>query len=457
MTRMLTHTATSTTSDLEKAFREWQDEFLMGRLRIGLVCVIVAVTLFAALDMSLIPEARPALLASYSWHYVAFAVCGVLFHSQYGRRHTNLNFFLLTGSMLLVPQIWVTFGGRVIYNNSSWLLVILGMTLLIPIRARNHALMQVATLGYHLIFNSNILLYQTASVENTDIWVFIYTFLQLGVIFVISDISIYLYERLQKSNFFITEKLRQANQSLEEARNEAVSANTAKSNFLASMSHELRTPLNAIIGYAEILHEELDDFEDTTVTEELEEDVGNILVASQHLLALINNVLDLAKIEAGRMTVIYETVSVATLIEIVVATIQPLVTRQKNHFVLQNNTADLTLRTDMLKVRQILLNLLTNANKFTHEGTVTLEITAASTPREIIFQVTDTGSGMNPAQVEKLFTAFYQAQQEGYTHEVGTGLGLAISQQLCHMLGGRITVASTPQMGTCFTVFLPME
>ncbi len=431
-------------------FQAWQDDFLATRLRIGLVSILVAISLFATLDLLLIPEARWDIAVSYSWHYLALAICTWLIYGRFVHRHPNVAFICLVASILIVPQVWVTFGGRAIYNNSSWLLVILGLTLLVPIRPLNHLLLQVATLGYHLLFNRHVQLLVT---DNSETWILIYTLLQLGVICAISDISILLYERLQRSNFLANEELRQANHALQLARNEAVEANTAKSNFLASMSHELRTPLNAIIGYSEMLYEEVEELAEN----HLAEDVGNIQVASQHLLAIINNVLDLAKIEAGRMTLSYEHVAVAQIVQDVQTTMLPLFRRQKNEFVVENHTADLNFQTDWLKVRQILLNLLNNANKFTHEGRITLRVTTNTPPTELMFQVCDTGIGMNEAQVERLFTAFYQAQQESQSHEAGTGLGLVISQQFCQMLGGRIHVTSTPTTGTIFTVTLPLK
>jgi hypothetical protein len=243
--------------------------------------------------------------------------------------------------------------------------------------------------------------------------------------------------------------------ALLQARREAESANAAKSQFLASMSHELRTPLNAIIGYGEMIEEEAGE----SGHGQYVPDLKKIQAAGRHLLALINDVLDLSKIEAGKMELHLETFELREAIEAVAATVAPLIDKNGNLLRLEL-AADLgAIRADVTRIRQVLFNLLSNASKFTEHGTITLE---AARQRDaagdrIVLTVRDTGIGMSPEQLARLFQAFAQAEASTASKYGGTGLGLAISRMFCEMMGGTITVASTPGQGTAFTVLLPAE
>jgi len=237
------------------------------------------------------------------------------------------------------------------------------------------------------------------------------------------------------------------------ARREAQAASTAKSHFLASMSHELRTPLNAILGYSEMLQEDAQ----AAGQPGLVPDLRKIESAGRHLLALINDVLDLSKIEAGKMELYLETFEVRPVLEAVASTVAPLIGKNGNTLRLEPGRELGTLRADVTRVRQILLNLLSNASKFTQQGTITL---AAARERwaggdQVTFSVVDTGIGMTEEQVGRLFQAFSQAEASTASRYGGTGLGLAISKRFAEMMGGDITVASTPGRGTTFTVRLP--
>lgn len=235
------------------------------------------------------------------------------------------------------------------------------------------------------------------------------------------------------------------------ARREAEAANETKSRFLASTSHELRTPLNAIIGYSEMLQEQaVEDEQD-----EYAADLGKIHSAGQHLLAVINDILDLSKIEAGKMELYLETVAVRPLIEEVVTTVRPLIAKHGNRFALEA-AADLgAIRTDATRLRQILLNLLSNASKFTSDGVITLA--AEQRAGQLEFRVQDTGIGMTEEQLGRLFQAFAQAEASTASKYGGTGLGLAISRRLCQMMGGDIAVHSESGKGSTFTVRLPLS
>lgn len=255
-----------------------------------------------------------------------------------------------------------------------------------------------------------------------------------------------------------------AKQAADLAREEAETANKAKSLFLANISHELRTPLNAIIGYSEMLAEEYGAAMDVTFGQ----DIGAVVTAGHHLLALINNILDLSKIEAGKMELFPEEFAVAEIVQAVIATIHPLMDENNNQFVTDFGEDVGMMVADQLKVRQILLNLLSNAAKFTQNGAITLRIRReqnsplsqlhSPTDRSrsyLIFQVTDTGMGMSVSQSEGIFDLFMQADSSIANRHGGTGLGLALARQFCHLMGGEITVESALGTGSRFTVELP--
>jgi PAS domain S-box-containing protein len=238
-----------------------------------------------------------------------------------------------------------------------------------------------------------------------------------------------------------------------QARRDAEAANSAKSQFLANMSHELRTPLNAIIGYSEMLQEEVADLGQTALVP----DLGKIHTAGRHLLALINDVLDLSKIEAGKMELLLEDFDVQAMVDEVATTVRPLIDKNSNRLEVHCPPEVGGMRGDLTKVRQMLLNLLSNASKFTSDGRIDLEVARERDhgEEEVVFRVRDTGIGMTPEQQQRVFEAFSQAEASTSRKFGGTGLGLAISKRFCEMMGGGIELESEPGKGSTFTIRLP--
>jgi len=257
----------------------------------------------------------------------------------------------------------------------------------------------------------------------------------------------------------MSEKLRRAVQEVQEAKEQADRANAAKSSFLANMSHELRTPLNAIIGYSEMMVEIATEEEDLAAAE-LTGDMQRILTAGRHLLSLINNVLDLAKIETGKMTLYRESFDVVEVLHELAATMQTLAAHNRNTILITPpDAASLRIVSDQTRFRQIFANLLSNACKFTEDGTVTVEVSGfeRSGNEWLRMQVRDTGIGMTREQLDTVFDAFVQADSSTTKKYGGTGLGLALCREFSTLLGGTIDATSSPGNGSVFTVELPVD
>ena len=261
--------------------------------------------------------------------------------------------------------------------------------------------------------------------------------------------------QLSIENRSLMESLQRSNMELSQARDSALQASRAKSEFLANMSHEFRTPLNAIIGYSEMLTEQAGDVRQGDIIP----DLRKILGSGKQLLELIDGILDISKIEAGRMELHLQSFSVSEMVRDVVNVVQPLVEKNANSLELHCGEGVAMMRADPTKIRQTLFNLLSNACKFTERGTISLDVVRERGRGEgwIRFRVTDTGIGMSVEQMSRLFVAFSQADSSTTRQFGGTGLGLAISWNFCQMMGGDITVGSELGKGSTFTVTLPIE
>jgi signal transduction histidine kinase len=252
-----------------------------------------------------------------------------------------------------------------------------------------------------------------------------------------------------------TSELAQAVKEASKAKDTAESANRTKSAFLANMSHELRTPMNAIIGYSEMLMEEATDLgQDAFIA-----DLQKIHSSGKNLLCLINDILDLSKIESGKMTIYCETIDLSTMIRDVADGVQPLVQKNRNRLEIEIQPGLGEIHSDLTKIRQTLFNLLSNASKFTEDGTIRLSVASGEEngTKKLKLTVTDSGIGISPEQMERLFEAFTQADESTTRKYGGTGLGLTISREFCRMLGGDITAESVVGKGSTFTVTLPFE
>jgi signal transduction histidine kinase len=267
-----------------------------------------------------------------------------------------------------------------------------------------------------------------------------------GTVAIRTDIT-----ELKKTEIELSKAITEA----QRARAVAEEASSAKSAFLANMSHELRTPMNAIIGYSEML------LEDASATNQdlFANDLLKIHSSAIHLLSLINEILDLSKIEAGKMEIFLEDIDLPVVISEITNTVQPIIEKNANKLVIDCCQMLPKIKTDAIKLQQILLNLLSNAGKFTHGGEIKFTVSLEN-DREIkwiVFNVSDTGIGMSKEQVDKVFDAFTQADNSTTRKYGGTGLGLTISKKFCEMLGGDISIESVPDVGSVFTVKLPLE
>ncbi|MGD8811526.1 MAG: ATP-binding protein [Thioalkalispiraceae bacterium] len=312
----------------------------------------------------------------------------------------------------------------------------------IPVPGKAQRLVVISD-GNKFSFNSFLAVYGVPVIVITivSLWVAVWAALILSASFL----------RIEQQK----QELEQQREDLEDARRQAEQASFAKSTFLANMSHELRTPLNAILGYCEILQEEAEDGKFSHA----EKDLGKIHTAATHLLNLINGILDLSKIEAGKMVVNIEPVNMYQLLTEVLTIIKPMASKRGNQLVIDIENESLKIESDTIKLRQVIYNLLSNACKFTENGQILLSACTLNHEGEAYYQIVirDEGIGMSLEQVEKIFNPFVQADDSISRIYGGTGLGLSITGRFVQMLGGSIKVHSKPGKGSTFTILLPLK
>ena len=250
-------------------------------------------------------------------------------------------------------------------------------------------------------------------------------------------------------------ELMELNKQLSDASRLANDANNAKSQFLANMSHELRTPLNAIIGFSELILEEYNNLEE----DEILMDIDRIHSSAKYLLVIINDILDLSKIEAGQIELMLDNFELTDLLIDIKSMVQPMINKNSNHFILdyKNNLHDVLW--DELKIRQILINLISNSAKFTKNGKIILEVKNYIEKNEkyILMRVIDTGIGMSSGEIENIFFPFIQAKSSSFVEQKGTGLGLSITKKYCEMMNGTVSCESVLKKGSSFTIKIPVN
>ena len=249
-------------------------------------------------------------------------------------------------------------------------------------------------------------------------------------------------------------ELMELNKELSKASRLSNDANNAKSQFLANMSHELRSPLNAIIGFSELILEEHNNLEE----DEVLLDVERIHSSARYLLVIINDILDLSKIEAGKTELTLDNFSLTDLLMDIKSMVQPMIDKNANHFILDHNNNLFNVLWDELKVRQIIINLISNSAKFTKNGKIILEVKNYIEKNEkyILMKVVDTGIGMSPGEIKNIFSPFIQTKSSSFVDQKGTGLGLSITKKYCEMMNGTVSCESVLDKGTTFTIKIPI-
>ena len=248
-------------------------------------------------------------------------------------------------------------------------------------------------------------------------------------------------------------ELMELNKQLSKASRLSNDANNAKSQFLANMSHELRSPLNAIIGFSELILEEYNNLEE----DEVLLDVERIHSSARYLLVIINDILDLSKIEAGKTELMLDNFALTDLLMDIKSMVQPMIDKNANHFILDHDNNLYNVLWDELKVRQIIINLISNSAKFTKNGKIILEVKNYIEKNEkyILLKVVDTGIGMSSSEIENIFSPFIQTKSSSFVDQKGTGLGLSITKKYCEMMNGTVSCESVLDKGTTFTIKIP--
>lgn len=429
---------------LEKAYRHDYVDKLRPQAYFASITAVVLWYAFALLDAFNTPEQLPVLWSVRVYILIVSVVLGYLISSQLFVRHSQkiliaVAITSLSGVLIIlanVPnQIELQYYDALILI-IPWVYMVLGLTI------TNAVILSVSTLAIY-----NVILFYNAGYPQN---VYINKNFFLATANILSYTGAYIIESNRRLAFQHAHNLEILKESADEAKIRADIANEAKTKFFANMSHELRTPLNAIIGYSELL------MEDVTADQNKDShaDIVSINRSGRHLHRLINDVLDIAKVEAGKMELNIESTPTLKILQDIESTARPLSTKNHNEFIINKLGIPESIQTDIMRLEQILLNLISNACKFTKNGKVSL--TAASKGNHIQFTVRDTGIGMTQNQLADIFKAYAQTDSTIANNYGGTGLGLVISKQLAELMGGSINVTSEKGIGTAFHVDLPV-
>jgi len=401
--------------------------------RVGSLLAILMYGIFAILDLWVVPDfAHLTWTIRFSVIVLFTIVLALSFTRQFRKFHQLILFIsaLVGGGGLIVMIFYITEAQGYLYYPALVIAFVFFYTLL-GLRFINALVANVVIL---VLYNIVVVYF-----KNLPFYMLINNnFFLIGAAMVIATAG-YIIEQQRRISFL-------KSLMLEKLRKQAEEANVAKSRFFASMSHELRTPLNAIIGYSEMLLED----ERATTDRPWSRDLASIETAGRHLLRLINNVLDLAKIESGKIELVPEKIRVREMVDRIEATVLPLAAKNRNRLVIDISHAPGSIVLDAMRLEQVLINLLSNACKFTEEGDITLAIHTQD--QEVVFSVQDTGIGLSDDQAQSLFRDFAQADASISRDYGGTGLGLSISRQLVELMGGTISVSSKPGVGSNFVV-----
>jgi signal transduction histidine kinase len=422
-------------AELESAYHESHKSWVPKNIRIALIFALAMVLAFMLLDSASMPEHSEQLLEFRFFTILIFVILiGFTLHPLASEHNQKMAWIAGLIGLSHVVGVVALISLENGYNYYVGVVIAPAFFNLLGLRfVQTVSLTLILIVAYNAVV---ILLKHIPSVMLVNNNLFV-----IGVGVVTAAVR-YTMERQQRLVFAQSHMMK-------ELKEKADAANIAKSRFFNNMSHELRTPLNAIIGYSEMLMEDSEHRKGSSQ----HNDLGAIEQAGRHLLRLINDVLDLAKLDAGKVELHVDTVYPADLLERIRTTAAPLARKNGNRLKIDTGSAPDEMKADVMRIEQVLINLVSNASKFTSDGSISISVTQAA--GGVQFSVSDTGIGMSPRQVEHLFDEYQQADSSIARDYGGTGLGLAISKQLVELMGGEIAVESHPGRGSVFTVTLP--
>lgn len=431
--------------DLEQAYRQDYVSKLRPQAYFALATAIILWLTFAILDVFNTPDqitlfwcVRLYILALTG--VIAYLVSSSLFLRYSQKILVAAAILSLSGIYIVLLNVPTRFEAQ--YYEAfiiiiPWIYMVLGLTVV------NATILNVANLVTYNLFITAEFSYPLSVYLTKDFF--------LVSTNIVSFTGAYIVESKRRLAFLQAHNLEILKESADNSKKQAIAANEAKTKFFANMSHELRTPLNAIIGYSELLLEDITEGQN----ERSHKDIAAINQSGRHLLRLINDVLDIAKVESGKFELNFNTIPVDKLLEALESTARPLSSKNNNEFVINKFNIPESFQSDGMRLKQILLNLISNACKFTKDGRVSLTVSGEG--ERIQFSLTDTGMGMTQKEMDRIFQAYSQTDSTIANNYGGTGLGLVISKQLAELMGGTITVRSKKGIGTTFIVDLPQQ